>query len=167
MSTALSLSVAQLGDTKGNATHALTIGKKTANLTTEAALVASASFRTLFMQSVPSMLAFEKAKHGNYRAAVEIMSLVAAKAVVQLLEPAPIKDVNGTRPGQWKKGSVITLAEQVMKKEAGAKGFTKKQLLVRSLATAIIEGLDKAPPADAPNGGTPSGIPGIDGPAPQ
>jgi hypothetical protein len=124
--------LATLTDAKSNGVHQLTIGKKTVSLTTEAALVTSSAFAKMFMQSVPTMLAFEKAGHGNYRAAVEIMSLCAPAAAIKFLTP---------KDGVWKKGSVLTLAEKVIEREATGKGYTKKQLVARSLAKAIIERL--------------------------
>lgn len=124
--------LATLTDTGSNGIHAVTIGKKTVQLTTEAALVSSAAFAKLFMQSVPTMLAFEKAGHGNYRAAVEILSLAAPAAAIKFLTP---------KDGTWKKGSVLTLAEKVLEREPTGKGYTKKQLVARSLAKAIVEQL--------------------------
>ena len=128
----MKFAIATLTDTKTNGVHTVTIGKKTTELTTEAAMVASASFAKLFMQSVPTMLAFEKAGHGNYRAAVEIMALAAPAAAMKFLTP---------KDGAWKKGSVLTLAEKVVEREATGKGYTKKQLVARSLAKAIVEQL--------------------------
>lgn len=129
----LSLTIRSIGDVQGNATHAITVGKSTVELTTEAALVKSAAFRKLFLTTLPTQLAFEKAAHGNYRAAVEILGLVAGKAVVKAIGPS------GEAP--WKKGAVLNLAEKVLDKPAGAKGYTSSQLVVRSLAKAIIERL--------------------------
>ena len=128
----MTFAIATLTDTKTNGVHSVAIGKKTVELTTEAAMVASASFAKLFMQSVPTMLAFEKAGHGNYRAAVEIMALAAPAAALKFLTP---------KDGAWKKGSVLTLAEKVLEREATGKGYTKKQLVARSLAKAIVEQL--------------------------
>lgn len=128
----MKFAIATLTDTKTNGVHTVTIGKKTTELTTEAAMVASAAFAKLFMQSVPTMLAFEKAGHGNYRAAVEIMALAAPAAAMKFLTP---------KDGAWKKGSVLTLAEKVLEREATGKGYTKKQLVARSLAKAIVEQL--------------------------
>lgn len=124
--------LATLSDTKTNGVHNITIGKKTVELTTEAAMVSSAAFAKLFMSSVPTMLAFEKAGHGNYRAAVEIMALAAPAAAMKFLTP---------KDGAWKKGSVLTLAEKVLEREPTGKGYTKKQLVARSLAKAIVEQL--------------------------
>lgn len=128
----MTFAIATLTDTKTNGVHSVAIGKKTVELTTEAAMVASASFAKLFMRSVPTMLAFEKAGHGNYRAAVEIMALAAPAAAMKFLTP---------QDGAWKKGSVLTLAEKVLEREATGKGYTKKQLVARSLAKAIVEQL--------------------------
>lgn len=122
-----------LSDVHGNGTHSITIGKTTKTLTTEAGLVASASFRKLFLSSLPTQVAFEKATHGNYRAAVEIMGLVVGKAAMNFLQPKEGE--------QWKKGAVLMLAEKVLEKAAGAKGYSQKQLVVRSLAKAITEQL--------------------------
>lgn len=126
-------SIATLSDTKANGLHHVSIGKKSVELTTEAAMVASSAFAKLYMQSVPTMLAFEKASHGNYRAAVEILSLAAPAAAIKFLAPK-----EGT---PWKKGAVLTLAEKVLEREATGKGYTKKQLVARSLATALLEKL--------------------------
>jgi hypothetical protein len=125
----MTFAIATLTDTKSNGVHSVTIGKKSVELTTEAAMVASSAFAKLFMQSVPTMLAFEKAGHGNYRAAVEILALAAPAAAMKFLQP---------KDGVWKKGSVLTLAEKVIEREPTGKGYTKKQLVARSLATAII-----------------------------
>jgi hypothetical protein len=129
----MNFAIATLTDTKTNGLHNVAIGKRSVTLTTEAALVGSAAFAKLFLQSVPTMLAFEKAGHGNYRAAVEIMALAAPAAAMKFLAP---------KAGEaWKKGAVLTLAEKVLEREAGAKGYTKKQLVARSLAKAIVESL--------------------------
>lgn len=136
MSQAFEVAVKSLGDMQGNATHAIKVGKSEVTLTTEAALVKSATFRKLFLQSVPTQIAFSKAAHGNYRAAVEILSIVAGKAVTKAIGPAE---------GQaWKKGAVLNLAEKVLDKPAGAKGYTASQLTVRSLAKALTERLTQA-----------------------
>lgn len=129
----LAIAIKSLGDVQGSATHAIKVGKSTVELTTEAALVKSAAFRKLFLTTLPTQLAFEKAAHGNYRAAVEILGIVAGKAVVKAIGPS------GDAP--WKKGAVLNLAEKVLDKPAGAKGYTSSQLVVRSLAKAIIERL--------------------------
>jgi hypothetical protein len=126
-------SLATLSDTAANGLHQIAVGKKTKELTTEAALVSSAAFAKLFLSSVPTMLAFEKATHGNYRAAVEILSLAAHSTAIKFLQP---------KEGQsWKKGAVLTLAEKVLERESGAKGYTKKQLVARSLARALVDKL--------------------------
>jgi hypothetical protein len=129
-------SIANLTDTTNNGVHTITVGKGTKEMTTEAALVSSPAFAKLFLASVPTMLAFDKAAHGNYRAAVEIMALGADKATMTFLQPKPGQ--------QWKKGSVLTLAEKVLDRESGAKGYTKKQLVARSLAKAITDKLSAA-----------------------
>lgn len=135
-----------MSDLSGNITHSVKVGQKQRELTTEAALVQSAAFSKAFLQDLPSRIALEKARHGNYRAAVEILTILAGLAVAKAIGPKTNDD--GT-PGTWKKGAVLNLAEKTLDKPAGAKGFSTKALRIRSFASALIEALT-APMEKAP-----------------
>lgn len=126
------LIVSTPADTAGNSIVAVDHGKKgTVQCTIEAALVGSAAFAKRYVSEVPVAAAFVKATHGNFRAAVEIVSLGASAAILKTVAPHDGKP--------WTKGRLLLLCELVLDREAPAKGWTSKPQTARALARKLQE----------------------------
>ena len=90
------------------------------------------------MKEAGFALAVKKAENGNYRAAVEILALGVTAGTVKALAPEEGKF--------WTKNRVGLLAEKVMERPSGAKGYSKAQRSARTMAQIILKDEPKGDP---------------------
>lgn len=119
-------------DTEGNSIVPVRHGAKgEVQCTIEAALVGNAAFAKRYISEVPAASAFVKATHGNFRAAVEIVSLGASAVILKNVAP------HAGKP--WTKGRLLLLCELVLDREPPAKGWPAKAQAARALARKLQE----------------------------
>lgn len=113
----------------------LKVGKNVRNITAETAIAIGHKEAMLAMQNLAFKAAFLNARHGRYRAAVEILQFAAAPAQFKAVAPAD---------GNWNKKRLGMLVEMILGRAKPKSGkWTAKALIGRHMATlldALIEG---------------------------
>lgn len=112
---------------------AIKVGTTTKHVTAETLMVMGGKQAAELMKEAGYAIAITKAQHGNYRAAVEIVSLAATKALVKVCAPA-------TEGGAWTKANTMFLCQKVLEiKPKEGKGFGPKALKGRVMAQHLID----------------------------
>lgn len=116
-------------------TFSLKVGKNTRDIAAETALVIGHKGAMLAIRNLAFKAAFLNARHGRYRAAVEILQFAAAPAQFKAVAPAD---------GNWNKKRLGMLVEMILGRATPKSGkWTAKALVGRHMATlldALIEG---------------------------
>lgn len=111
---------------------AIKVGTTTKNVLAETLMVLGGKQAGELMREAGYALAVHKAQHGNYRAAVEIVSLAASKALLKVCAPQ--------EGGTWNKASTMFLCQKVLEvKPKEGKGFGPKVLKGRVMAQTLID----------------------------
>lgn len=122
---------------------ALKVGTTTKQVVAETMMVLGGKQSAELMREAGYALAMHKAKNGNYRAAVEIVSLAASKAIVKVCAPA-----EGTA---WNKASTMFLCQKTLEiKPKEGKGFGPKALKGRVMAQQLLAFFEGQATPDAP-----------------
>jgi hypothetical protein len=122
--------------------YAIKVGTKERLVTAETVMVKGGKMAAGLLAEVGFASAYTKAQHGNFRAAVEIMSFGATPSQVKGLAPQP----NATGQVVWTRARVAMLAELVLdRKPADDKAWSKQALKGRTMAT-LVKGLFDKPP---------------------
>lgn len=112
---------------------AIKVGTTTKHVTAETLMVMGGKQAAELMKEAGYAIAIAKAQHGNYRAAVEIVSMAATKALVKVCAPT-------TEGGAWTKANTMFLCQKVLEiKPKEGKGFGPKALKGRVMAQHLID----------------------------
>jgi hypothetical protein len=115
-------------------TFALKVGKNTREIDGLTALAVGHKDAMLAMRSVAFKAAFAAARHGRYRAAVEVMQFAAAPAQFKACAPAD---------GNWNKKRLGMLVELVLGRATPKSGkWTDKALIGRQMARLLDDLLE-------------------------
>jgi hypothetical protein len=122
--------------------YAVKIGTKVKAVAPETLMVLGGKVAAQMLQEAGFATAYAKARAGNYRAAVEIMSLAAHPSQVKATTPPS---------GVWTKARVTMLAELVLERVCTTKnGWTKNAQKGRQMAH-LLQNIDKPLPVPADN----------------
>lgn len=133
----------------GTREFAVKVGTTSKLVTAETLMVMGGKQAAELMKEAGYAIAVHKAQAGNYRAAVEIVSLAATKALLKVCAPA--------EGSTWNKASTMFLCQKTLEvKPKEGKGFGPKVLKGRVMAQTLIDLFEGKgapagePPTDAP-----------------
>lgn len=111
---------------------AIKVGTTTKTIVAETLMVMGGKQAAELMKEAGYAIAMHKAQHGNYRAAVEIVSLAASKALLKVCAPQ--------EGAAWNKASTMFLCQKTLEvKPKEGKGFGPKVLKGRVMAQQLLD----------------------------